>query len=103
MSYEHTPRSFGKLLKARRDERGFTLQEVAADLGISSQFLWRVEQGLTPFPSPHLIPLAKKMNIDPDVLVVEYMTPLMERIYSSAGLPKPKWRIVPSTMKVSTV
>lgn len=89
------PKKFGSLLKTRREELGLTQADVAEVLGTTHQFVWKIETGLTPFPAEYLLPLAKKLKYDPDILVAEYVVPVMERIYQRAGLKKPTWKVIP--------
>ena len=96
MIREQTGGAFGGYLRDRRRDIGMTLEHVAIALGVSPQFVHRVESGITPFPAEHLRALAHVLDCDPDELVVEYTVPLLSRIYKRAGLPEPTWRLVPA-------
>lgn len=93
-----TPRSFGALLKTRRQELELTLDQVAYGCGVSPQFIHKIETGLSVFPAEHIPALARTLRMDPDILIVEYVVPLMDRIYRRAGMAAPTWRVVPADL-----
>jgi transcriptional regulator with XRE-family HTH domain len=56
--------TLGSLLKQKREAAGLTLTRMAAELGITRQYLSRLEQGVYAHPSPTLLlRLAKRFDL----------------------------------------
>jgi transcriptional regulator with XRE-family HTH domain len=63
---------FAKRLKALRDERGWTLQELADKIGISSQMVWIYEQGDSDPPLSRVVQFAQVFNVPAETLYPEH-------------------------------
>jgi transcriptional regulator with XRE-family HTH domain len=58
-------RALGARIRARRIERGMTLQRVAPGVGMSWQQLRRIEVGMNRASAIQLIDIAKALDVDP--------------------------------------
>lgn len=68
---------FGKIVKMVRKERGMTQIDLAARIGVSSGFLWEVEQGRK-FPSvERTIEMARVLNVNLDQFILERLNDQM--------------------------
>lgn len=71
---------FAERLKALRDERKWTLQEVADKIGVSMQMIWIYEQGTVDPPYSRVLQFAAIFNVP-----AETFNPALTPVASEEG------------------
>ena len=61
----------GQLLRERREAAGLTQRQLAAELGRTHAFVWKIESGTQHVDLPTLFDLAKLTNAEPEEIVRE--------------------------------
>jgi len=76
--------SFGEYIRQLRNQKGFTLTQLAAQLNLDSANLSKIENGKRDFDEKRLKQLSEILSVDFDLLKSEYYSDLIARkIYDS--------------------
>jgi transcriptional regulator with XRE-family HTH domain len=79
-------REVGKLVKEIRQEKGLTQTELAKRLGVTPQFISRVEQGLDQFPTSKAKLLCKKLKESKTFFADAYLVDFTNTVLKSLGI-----------------
>ena len=85
-----TTNKFGIYLRNLRQEKGFSLNQLALKSGVSNAHISRIERGLRPAPSPEIIEkLAEALNADyKEMLVMAGYLPEQNNINPQYSIDK---------------
>jgi transcriptional regulator with XRE-family HTH domain len=56
-------------IKELRTEKGYTLENVASELGVSKQYIYKLEHGIRNIPLKRAVELARIFNVSIDELI----------------------------------
>ena len=96
-------KSLGEFLRAERQARGITLEQISADTRISMDMLRAIEHGnVEQLPAPVLIKgflkaYAEKIGLDPEEVIVEYQNLIEEAGDHQEGIEKFHQRLQPQS------
>lgn len=96
-------KSLGEFLRAERQARGITLEQISADTRISMDMLRAIEHGnVEQLPAPVLIKgflkaYAEKIGLDPEEVIVEYQNLVEEAGDHQEGIEKFHQRLQPQS------
>jgi len=96
-------KSLGEYLRAEREVRGISLEQISADTRISMDMLRAIEQGnVEQLPAPVLIKgflkaYAEKIGLDPEEVVVKYQNVIEEAGDHQEGIEKFHQRLQPES------
>lgn len=84
---------FGQYLRKRRLEVQLTQDQVADRLCVSSAFLSRIEQGMTPVPKKHLLNLSLILQVVPRELLEVCATFTIRELFEGTGIDSGQWKL----------
>ncbi len=96
-------KSLGEFLRAERQARGISLEQISADTRISMDMLRAIEHGnVEQLPAPVLIKgflkaYAEKISLNPEEVIVEYQNLLEEAGDHQEGIEKFHQRLQPQS------
>ena len=96
-------KSLGEFLRAERQARGISLEQISADTRISMDMLLAIEDGnVKQLPAPVLIKgflraYANRIDLDPDAVIVEYQELIEEAGVSRETMEKFHQRLHPKS------
>ncbi len=96
-------KSLGEFLRAERQARGISLEQISADTRISMDMLRAIEHGnVEQLPAPVLIKgflkaYAEKIGLNPEEVIVEYQNLLEEAGDHQEGIEKFHQRLQPQS------
>ena len=82
----YQPMSFAQLLKVHREHVGFSEDDLAIQLQVSTELIRSVERGITPIPPELLVRWAEQVGTSPYFLAVRHMNEFAAKYCRRANL-----------------